>query len=296
MLPKRPFLVLFLVAICSLVQACAGVKQLGHKLSALVEVRGEVMRRFGEENVSVNSDANAAVVVTFVNSPLNEKGIALREKRAQETAEVVRDHYPDIKSIRTIMVVFMQVKTAFVVLSSSRVLDFHGFDNRARLLPSGVESNTKIIDPSQPTVVYSANRYETDIGSEGIQLEGSPENGVTWVPHFSVRGNINKVTQEPPDEVSFDFASFANKPRFPNVSKIVFTTDGKTTYKTEGQFSTSNVVEGMRSEFLYLKVPSQDFIKIADGKSVSIKIAKQQYELTEQQLLLIKRMTDYLKK
>jgi hypothetical protein len=139
------------------------------------------------------------------------------------------------------------------------------------------------------------SQNKTDISSNGIQLEGTPEKGVTVIPHFSVAGNVSKTVPKPPDEVGLDFAAFSDKPRFPNLTKIVFLSDNKIIYRTEDQFSTSKAADNTYNEFLYLKVPTAVFLKIASGSIVKIKLNEHEYTLTESQILQIQRMSDYLK-
>ena len=127
--------------------------------------------------------------------------------------------------------------------------------------------------------------------------EGSPIHNICKnlvVPHFSVTGDVNKIRPKPPNEVSLDFAAFSDKPKFPNITKIVFLGDNQV-YVTEGQFSTSKLPDDTYSEFLYLKVPTAAFLKITSGNTLKIKLNEQEYALTESQLLQIKRMSDYLK-
>ena len=90
-----------------------------------------------------------------------------------------------------------------------------------------------------------------------------------------------------------DFAAFSEKPKFPNVTKLVFLSDNKIVYRTEGQFSTSKIAGDMYSEFLYLKVPTAVFVKITSGSTVKIKLNEHEYTLTENQILQIQRMSDY---
>ena len=133
------------------------------------------------------------------------------------------------------------------------------------------------------------------LSSNGIQLEGTPEKGVTVVPHFSVTGDVNKTRPMPPNEVSLDFAAFSEKPKFPNITKIVFLIDNKVVYLTEGQFSTSKIAGDMYSEFLYLKVPTAVILKITLGNRVKIRLSEHEYTLTQSQILQIQRMSDYFR-
>jgi len=290
---------LLLVVICVFAIGCGAVKDLNKTLGELTEVRNEIIKKFGDENVDVRANTfqnRTNISVTFVNSPLNEKNAEERWQRAQQTAEIVKQHYKQIKAVSQIWVGFMRVKTRFLIFHWSEAFDIRGFDNEARALREFVdESGPSPSDPSQPVISYSAKQNRTDISTTGIQLEGTPENGVTLVPHFSLVGNVNRVTPQPPNEVSLDFAAYSDKPRFPDVTRIVFITDNKISYQTEGQFSTSKLTDGVFSEFLYLKVPASAFLEITSGKTVRIKLEKREYLLTEVQVLLMQRMSDYLK-
>ena len=295
MLAYYKYALWILLTSCLLASGCSKAKDLGNTLGALEKVRAELIKKFGEEDINLRLNIwqnRTSISVTFVNSLLNQKTPEERAKRAQETAEIVRQHYPSIKNVNEIWVGFMRVTTRLAIFHWSEVLDTHGFDNGARALR---DPGIAPLDPSQPVVRYLATQNKTDISSNGIQLEGTAEKGVTVVPHFSVAGDVNKITPKPPDEVSLDFAAFSEKPKFPNVTKIVFLSDEKVAYLTEGQFSTSKLANDLYSEFLYLKVPTAVFLKITSGNTVKIRLNEHEYTLTESQILQIKRMSDYLK-
>jgi hypothetical protein len=188
----------------------------------------------------------------------------------------------------------MRVTTRLVVFHWSEMIEAHGFDNEARALPEPATAPPPgPMDPTQPVVRYLASQNKTDISSNGIQLEGTPEKGVLVVPHFSVAGDVNKITPKPPDEVALDFAAFSENPKFPNLTKIIFLSDNKIVYRTEGQFSTSKIANNMYSEFLYLKVPTAAFLKLASGSIVKIKLNEHEYTLAQSQILQIQRISDY---
>lgn len=280
---------------CLLAYGCGKAKDLGKTLGDLATVRSELIKKFGEQDVSlrVNTFENrTSIFVAYVNSPLNQKSSNDRAKRAQETAEIVRQLYPSINSVNEIWVGFMRVTTRLVIFHWSEMIESYAFDREARAFR---DPGTAPVDSSQPGVRYLANQNKTEISSSGIQLEGTAENGVLFVPHFSVVGDVNKITPKAPDEVGLDFAAFSDKPRFPNVTKILFLSDNKVVYRTEGQFSTSKITDDMYSEFLYLKVPSAMFLKITSGSTVKIKLNEHEYALTESQVLQMQRMSDYLR-
>ena len=280
---------------CLLVYGCSTAKDLGKTLGNLATVRAELIKKYGEQDVNlrVNTFQNRTTLsVVYVNSPLNQKSTEERAERAQETAEIVKQQYPSIKNVGEIWVGFMRAKTRLVIFHWSEMLAAYGFDNEARALR---DRGIAPLDPSQPEVRYSASQNKTEISSSGIQLEGTTEKGVILVSHFSVAGNINKITPKPPDEVSLDFAAFSEKPKFPNITKLVFLSDNKIVYQTEGQFSTSKIAGETYTEFLYLKVPAAVFREISSGNTVTIKLNTHEYKLTESQHLQIQRMSDYLK-
>lgn len=284
-----------LLTCCLLASGCSAAKEVGKTLGDLATVRAELIKKFGEDgaNLRVNESPNrTSISVLYVNSPLNQKTTEERAKRAQQTAEIVRQHYPSIKNISEIWVVFTRVTTRLVILHWSEMVDAHGFDNEARALRvPGIAPS----DPSQPMVRYSASQNKTDISSSVIQLEGTAEKGVIVVAHFSVPGDANKITPKPAEDVGLDFAAYSEKPKFPNLTKIVFLSGNKVVYLTEGQFSTSKIADDMYSEFLYLKVPAAAFRKISASSILKIKLGEHEYTLTESQVLQMQRMSDYLK-
>lgn len=280
---------------CLLAAGCSSAKELGKTLGDLVVVRAEIIKKFGEQgvNLRVNTfDKLTIISVTYINSPLNQKTTDDRSKRAQETAQIVTQHYPAIKNISQIWVQFVRATTRLVVFHWSETIEMYGFDNEARALR---KPEIAPVVPSQPEVRYLANQDKTEISSSGIQLEGIPGKGLTFVTHFSVPGNLNKIRPKPPAEVSLDFASFSEKPKFPNFTTIVFLSDDKIVYQTEDQFSTSKIGSASYSEFLYLKIPTAAFLKITSGSTVKLRLNQHEYTLTESQLMQMKRMSDYLR-
>lgn len=275
--------------------SCSTAKDVGKTWGELAKVRAELIKKFGEEGLDlrINTFENRSnISVLYVNTPLNLRTTEERGKRAQETAQIVMQHYPAIKNVGEIWVGFMRVTTRLVVFRRSEMLEAYGFDNAGRTLG---DPGTAPLDPTQPEVRYSANQNKTDISSSAIQLEGTTEKGVAFVAHFSVAGDVNKITTKPPKEIALDFAAFSEKPKFSNLTKIVFLSDDKIVYETEGQFSTSKIPGGMYSEFLYLTVPRAAFLKISSGRSLKIKLDENEYTLTDNQVLQFQRMSDYLK-
>ena len=282
---------------CLLAYGCNKPKDVRKTLDDLALVRSEIIKKFGDRdvNVRVNTFENQTrIFVIYVNSPLNEKSSDDRAQRAQETAEIVRQRYPSMQSSNEIWVGFARVTTRLVIFHWNEMIESFGFDNEARAF-RGPAPPPAPVDLNQPGVRYLPNQNQTEISSSGIQLEGTAEKGVLFVPHFSVAGDVKKSKPKSPIEVGLDFAAFSVKPKFPNVTKIVFLSDDKVAYRTEGQFSTSKIADDMYSEFLYLKVPTAMFLKITAGSTVKIRLNEREYTLTESQFQQIKGMSDYLR-
>jgi hypothetical protein len=184
----------------------------------------------------------------------------------------------------------MRVTTHLVFFNYSEMIETRGFDVNARALVNPGAP----VDPTQPEIRYLASENKTEISSSGIRLEGTAENGVLLVSHFTVTGNVNRTTPLPPKEVDLDFAAFSAQPRFPNTTKLVFSSDNKIVYVTEGQFTTSKTGDNY-TEVLYLKVPTAAFVKISSGTTIRIKLNEQEYTLTGGEVLQIQRMSDYLR-
>src|ERR1044071_1859254 len=120
-----------------LICGCNTVKDLGKTLGDLATVRTELIKKFGEQDINLRSNSfqqQTNISVVYVNSPLNQKRAEERAKRAQETAEIVRQHYPSIKNISEIWVGFMRATTRLVIFHWSEMIEAHGFDREARAL------------------------------------------------------------------------------------------------------------------------------------------------------------------
>jgi len=278
------------------------MKEVGKTLGSLGELRSEIIKRFGEEvNVNLNSiPGHRTLSITFVNSQLNDKSSDERNERAQQTVDIVKSHYPDIKSVDQIFVMFSKVATALGIFHSSSVIDQIAFDKEGKPIQGVITSAPFAPDTDEeaelkPRVTYSPTQNQTEIYLDGIQLEGVAGNGLTMVPRLTVTGNTNKETPSAPAFIRFDFASFAEKPMFPGLTDISLVGD-QISYRTKGQFSTSRSNDGLASEFLYLNVPYSMFQQMIAGKVLTVKLSERKYQLTREQFHALQRMTQYVKK
>src|SRR5258705_258848 len=219
-----------------------------------------------------------------------------RSKRAQDTALAVKAHYTAIKTTDEIWVGFSRQESHFGVINYTEYMDHFGFDNEARPLVMPEEDpRSSEEDDSQPIARYSPTVRQTDISLTGVQLEGKPGAGVTMIPHFALTGDATKTALKAPMIVTFDFASYAPKPKFPGLSTITISAAGKIGFEAKGQFSTSKLADGTFSEFLHLPLPYRVFSDMTAGEKVTIKVGTQDYELTTDQISAMRKMSRYVK-
>jgi len=270
MISRHRSLGIVAAACCLLAVGCGS--QFVKTLVDIAKLRTEIVKKFGEEGVNVRVNNSSTVVVTFINSPLNDQSWQERSKRALETALVVKAHYPAIKTIDAIWVGFSRQESHFGVINYAEYMDHFGFDNEARpLIIPEEDPATSEEDDSQPIARYSPTARQTDISLTGIQLEGEPGAGVTMIPHFTLTGDATRTALKAPMIVTFDFASYAPKPKFPGLSTITISADRKIVFEAKGQFSTSKLADGTFSEFLHVPLPYRAFSDMTAGENVSIK-------------------------
>ena len=232
----RARLLVLCLAVC-LCQGCAGLRK---SLGELAVVQMEIAKKFGED-VSVNENSfndSSTIVVTFVNSALNDKSEDERALRAKQTAEIVKTVHPSITRIDSIWINFLRVQTRYVVVTYTQGVSSFGFDRDAKPLPD--PNNRALLEGSlTPRANYLPAQKRTEVSVE-LRLEGIPSSGVTMFPHFSVQGDANKQPAEPPDVVTFDFASYSPQRRFPGETNITMEVDNKTVVDTDVRFSASS--------------------------------------------------------
>jgi hypothetical protein len=274
--PTRTISILIL-SFSLLWQACA--TNIGKTLGRLAAVRADITKKFGDEVYVHEStfEKSTAVFINFINSPLNDKTDELRAARAQETAQIVKAHYPSTYEIDFISVGFIRERTRFLVINYREGVASFQFDRNAKpILMPGSDSG----EPSglNPTARYSPTQNKTDV-SVSLQLDRGPGSGVTLVPHFSVLGDANQQPSTPPKEAMFDVASYSATRKFPQDTKLIILVDGEKIVEKDVSFSSSKAADGQTAEFLYVTFPYEAFPKIGKGNEVTIEIAPYKYTL-----------------
>lgn len=87
---KRAFVIATVFALSISCQKFAEGKETFRELLSL---RDQVAQHFHEQVVDVSTTANGRMTIKFVNSPLNAAPHEVKQKRADEVAAFVTDHY-----------------------------------------------------------------------------------------------------------------------------------------------------------------------------------------------------------
>lgn len=270
--------------------------QIVKSLGDLAQLQGEIAKEYKEAGVNVRLNNNAFLVVTFINSPLNKNEPEERSRRAQETATFVKTHYRSMGTIEEVWVGFVRQETRYIVVNYTENLDMFGFDRNAQPLRMRDEYSSRMPENDlSPSANYSPRTKETDISISGFQLQGTLKQGLTLSPHFTVTGDATGgKLLPPPKSVSFDFASYGPKPKFPDETRVTLLSDEKVVFKTTQQFSTSRFDDGSSSEFLLMQVPYEAFRRMTAGERLVIRLGDKDFPLTAEQAAL-REMTRYIR-
>jgi len=257
-------------------------------------------KEFGEQVfVNINEQSNRrALHVSFINSALNNRPPEERAARARRTAEIVKQTYPRINTLDSIWVTFLTQDTHYGFFHRSDVIDYFAFSKDGKIFTSrqaqeDAANNTGVNGSGvqlEVTASYSSETDQSDVLVSGIQLEGEPGGlGITLLPHYKVSGNVREAKALAPKTVSFDFASYSEKPRFRQTEPIIFLADNKPVLKMDGRF------EGNDAQFCYLPVPYAAFSKMIAAQDLTIKLGGKEYPIQPAEFAAIQRMDEYLK-
>ena len=205
--------------ICLLISGCG--TQLVKSLRDLRNLQTLISEKFGDKLVSVNLNEES-LTVTFINSPLNSSSVGDRRRRAQETAQFIKEHYSSVNTLAAIWVGFIRQERQFVFVTTNYSMGYFGFDHDAHSLDlnkSATRSNDSAkVDLAtsgfQPAAVYDSRRDQTTISIPTLVLTGNDAEGLAAALHFTVAGNANGVKRAPPPQfVSIDRGSTSRTQR-----------------------------------------------------------------------------------
>jgi len=287
----RRIILAVLVTSSLLTTAC--FREVAKSLTEVRKVYEALNKEFGESVfVNVNEGSNhLALNVSFINSALNSRSRDERAARAQRAAEIVKQTYTRINNLDAIWVGFIRQETHYVIFHRSDMIDYFSFYKDGRRIMSRAERSgvTGSGVQLEVTATYSSTSDVSDVSASGIQLEGQPGGlGVTVLPHFTVPGDVRTEKIPPPKTVTFDFASYAEKPRFRQTEPITFLADEKPVLQLDGQFN------GKDAQFCLLPVPYAAFRKMIAAEQLTIKVCGKDYPLKPSEFATLQRMGDYV--
>jgi hypothetical protein len=293
MTPNQRYTILSLILASLLASACG--KQVLQELSEVARLQKALGKKYSGETVQLKLNDSTVLNIVFINSPLNEKTSEERERRAQETADFVKANYGSINTLDELWVVFIRQETRYVIVHYRQPLESFSFDKNAEPMANPYLGSNQLDQEFRALAVYSANLKQTDVSITRLQLEGTIDDGLAMVPHFTVAGDARRIKSLPPLFVSLDFAHYGPKPIFRGPVKIGFVGDDKTIFKTEGAFSTSKSPEGVFSEFLHLEMPYPEFQQVAAATNLTLRMGNREIRLKAEQLAGLREMTRYVR-
>jgi hypothetical protein len=278
-----------LVSTLILLSLVSGCTNLIKKVSGLSVLRNKIIAEY-HEDVNVTLGKNS-LVVTFINSSLNNQSAGDREKRAIQTADFVVRNYPAINEIHRIWIGFSKQENHFIVVHHFESLGFFGFDETGKPLAKPSPPP----DPLEPTARYWNEYDATDVTIPRIELRERPDNDFSVMTQFTVKGDATGPHRSPaqPAEVRFNFTSNSDKSLFPGAPKLSFAVDEKVLFASNEQFSTSKFDEKF-SETLLLSIPYPTFQRLVNGKRLTLKIADETYDFTPEQIAALRKMTTFV--
>lgn len=282
------------IALLLLLLSFSSCKETINALGDLGQLRRELIKEFHESEIAVSLDNSAVLAVTFVNSPLNTAPSDQRFDRAQVTALFIKRRYPGIGDVKTMLVRFMEQKTSMFVINETREIDSFVFDKNALMIgaPPGSDPQSYLGEKEEVNVNYNAARNESEVQG-GLRLEGDLEKGLTVFLHFKVRGDASTAGQARgiPAAVVFSISSFAPAKVFKTDPPLKIVADGAVVFNDKAHNLNSTTEGG--NEFLVQAVPLDQFMKLAEARTVVLGLGNKEYLLNAKQLRTLRKLTDY---
>ena len=294
-MPSLPRSTAIILALCSLLLACACLSGLVKSLRDTARLRQQLIDKYHEQDVHVSLQNSRFLSIVFIDSPLNKKDNAERARRAQDTAAFVVANFPEISRIENIWVHFFESESRFIVYQYRRSLGFFAFDRNGVAVNSG---RTREEDLRTPVVRYNPARNQTDVSITRLQLEGDMNHGIALVPHFTITGNARDTTSKlvAPDWVGFDFASYADRKVFTGNSRLEIRGDDVLAFTGNARLLTAqdSGSEVSSAQFLTAQIPFQQFSKIANAEDVRIKLGTKEFQLSPEDVKSLRAMRAYV--
>ena len=264
-------------------------------LGDVARLRQQLMDKYHEKDINVSVQNSRFMLIAFMNSPLNERDRAERQARARETAEFTKSHYQAISEIQTILIAFWRTETRYIFVHYNANIDSFVFDKNGFEVGGDSEGN----DASRAIARFSSSRNETEVSIGRLQLEGDLNHGIAMVPHFTVRGNLkassNKLT--PPEFVTVDFASYADRKVFPADAELAINADGKTIFSGRARLlraADSGAGNDSLPQFLTAEIPFPQFLRMANARQARIRLGSRDFPLTSEALDSLNEMCGYV--
>src|SRR5689334_11847957 len=127
-------------------------------LAAVNALQQHLTQKYHDQ-VAVNLQNSRFLMVTFINSGLNQQDSNKRWDRAQDAASFVARNFEEIRSVEQIRIAFVETKSKYVIIHYTRFIESYGFDRNGVVL--GGNSGTE--DLRAPVVRYNPSADQTDV-------------------------------------------------------------------------------------------------------------------------------------
>lgn len=265
-----------------------------NSLGELAQLRNDLLKEFHEQNININLNNTTHLAVTFLNSPLNQAEPGDRARRAQETALIIKHRYARIDQLESMTVKFMKNEMRWLVVNYTEQIDGYVFSRDAKLIGAPeYDPETAFKGEGDVTVNYNPTRNESEVRIPRLQLEGDTSKGVTMSPRFKVRGDAGTAGRAIgiPSAIIFDFASFAPDKIFKVDPALKIVADGIPIFNDKAHNLSTTTTGG--NEFLVQAIPLDQFLKIAEAKTVVLTLESKEYLLNGSQLRALRDMATY---
>ena len=247
-------------------------------LTDLSALREELIKEYKTEDINLTVQNSRILRISFVNTAFNQLDQPGQQSKAREVALFAKARYRSINSMDGISVTFL-VQKDYIIFHYTKGLATFFFETR-RL---GNESSGPVIAtynaPSETTDVYLA---------ENLKLYSVDGGGLVVRVHFACPGR--KVSE--PEAVDLDFSTDSRKKMFEDDPRLVIVSDGQVVFSGKARLVSTTGFEfaGAVDQSLAGKIPYQQFVKLAEGRNVTVIIGTYKFELTNEQLAALKAM------